>query len=55
LPKAFKNRGHFPSNAAAIKLIFLVLRDITKKWENPLITWKLAVTQLGERFFAIQI
>jgi hypothetical protein len=35
LPKAFKNRGHFPSNAAATKLIFLVLRDITKKWGKP--------------------
>jgi putative transposase len=32
LPKVLKARGHFPSDEAATKLIYLVLRDITKKW-----------------------
>jgi putative transposase len=56
LRKVLKNRGHFPSDEAATKLIFLALRNITKKWKNPPITWKLAATQFairfGERFFA---
>jgi transposase-like protein len=41
---------------AATKLIYLAIRNITKKWKNPPITWKLAATQFaiqfGERFFA---
>jgi putative transposase len=30
LRKVLKNRGHFPSDEAATKLIYLVLRNITK-------------------------
>jgi putative transposase len=56
LRKVLKNRGHFPSDAATTKLIYLAIRNITKKWKNPPITWKLAATQFaiqfGERFFA---
>ena len=59
LRKVLKARGHFPSDEAATKLIYLVLRDITKKWKNPPITWKLAATQFairfGQRFFAVEI
>src|SRR5580692_3587651 len=59
LRKVLKTRGHFPSDEAATKLIYLVLRDITKKWTNPPITWKLAATQFairfGQRFFAVEI
>src|SRR6202022_2852594 len=59
LRKGLKARGHFPSDEAATKLIYLVLRDITKKWKNPPITWKLAATQFairfGQRFFAVEI
>jgi Transposase, Mutator family len=35
LRKALKNRGHFPSDEAATKLIYLALRNITKSWKNP--------------------
>ncbi|HET9376213.1 MAG TPA: transposase, partial [Chthoniobacterales bacterium] len=56
LRKVLKTRGHFPSDEAATKLIYLAIRNITKKWKNPPITWKLAATQFaiqfGERFFA---
>ncbi len=56
LRKVLKNRGHFPGDEAATKLIYLAIRNITKKWKNPPITWKLAATQFaiqfGERFFA---
>src|SRR5882762_2468124 len=58
LRKVLKNRGHFPSDEAATKLIYLALRNITKKWKNPPITWKQAATQFairfGERFFAAE-
>jgi len=59
LRKVLKNRGHFPSDEAATKLIYLALRDITKKWKNPQVNWKLAATQFaihfGQRFFAVEL
>ncbi|BBE08359.1 Transposase mutator family protein [Mycoavidus cysteinexigens] len=33
--KVIKNRGHFPNGQAAIKLIYLALRNITKDWKMP--------------------
>jgi transposase-like protein len=54
LRKIVKNRGHFPSDEAASKLLFLALRNIEKDWKMPPITWKQAANQLailfGERF-----
>jgi transposase-like protein len=58
LRKVLKNRGHFPNDEAAAKLIYLAIGNITKKWKNPPVTWKLAATQFaiqfGERFFATE-
>src|SRR6201984_976087 len=58
LRKVLKTRGHFPNDQAATKLIYLAIRNITKKWKNPPVTWKLAATQFaiqfGERFFAAE-
>jgi len=52
--KVIKNRGHFPNDEAATKLIYLALRNITKNWKMPPITWRAAKTQFvilfGERF-----
>jgi transposase-like protein len=54
LRKIVKNRGHFPSDDAATKLLFLALRNIEKDWKMPARTWKQAVNQFaimyGERF-----
>ena len=54
LRKIIKNRGHFPSDEAASKLLYLALRNIEKDWKMPPITWKQAVNQFailfGERF-----
>jgi putative transposase len=54
LRKIVKNRGHFPSDEAATKLLYLALRNIEKDWKMPPITWKQAVNQFailfGERF-----
>lgn len=54
LRKIVKNRGHFPSDEAASKLLFLALRNIEKDWKMPPVTWKQAANQFailyGERF-----
>jgi len=56
LRKILKARGHFPSDEAATKLIFLALRNITKTWKQAPKNWSSAVNQFaikfGERFFA---
>lgn len=51
--KVIKNRGHFPNDEAASKLIYLALRNIEKKWKMPAREWKGALNQFavlyGER------
>jgi putative transposase len=53
LRKIVKNRGHFPTDEAATKLLFLALRNIEKDWNMPPPTWKQAANQFvimfGER------
>jgi putative transposase len=43
-------RGHFPSEEAATKLIWLVLRNVQARWKNPPISWHAAKTQLAIQF-----
>jgi transposase-like protein len=54
LRKIVKNRGRFPTDEAASKLLYLALRNIEKDWKMPPITWKQAANQFailfGERF-----
>ena len=54
LRKIIKTRGHFPSDAAATKLIWLALRNITADWKRASPTWKSAMNQFailyGDRF-----
>jgi len=50
LRKAVRGRGHFPSNEAATKLIWLALRNITVRWKNPPIAWHAAKTQFAIQF-----
>jgi putative transposase len=42
LRKAIKTRGAFPSEEAALKVMYLALRNVIKKWERPL-HWKAAL------------
>ena len=42
-----KTRGHFPNDEAAIKLIWLALRNITAKWERGAPTWRTAMKQFA--------
>ena len=54
LRKIIKTRGHFPSDDAAAKLIWLALRNITADWGRPANHWKEAMNQFAilyaERF-----
>jgi len=56
LRKVLKNRGHFPSEEAATKLIYLALRNIVKQWKRPPMYWGAAAHQFalkfGERFIS---
>jgi transposase-like protein len=45
LRKIIKTRGHFPSDDAASKLIWLALRNITAKWSKASHDWKAAMNQ----------
>jgi transposase-like protein len=47
LRKIIKTRGHFPSDDAASKLIWLALRNITADWGRPARDWKEAMNQFA--------
>jgi len=54
LRKIIRTRGHFPSDEAATKLLWLVLRNITAGWKRAAHDWKAAMNQFAilyeERF-----
>jgi len=56
LSKIIQKRGHFPSDDAATKLIWLALCNITTDWERASRDWKDAMNQFAilyaERFEA---
>ncbi|HGC4104132.1 TPA: IS256-like element ISEc58 family transposase [Escherichia coli] len=47
LRKIIKTRGHFPSDEAATKLIWLALRNITAEWSRASQHWKAAMNQFA--------
>ena len=47
LRKIIKTRGHFPSDEAASKLIWLALRNITADWSRASHDWKTAMNQFA--------
>ena len=49
LRKVTKNRGSFPSQEAAIKLIYLALRNVSKKW-HTVQGWREALRQFTIRW-----
>src|SRR4051812_27364772 len=54
LRRAVRARGHFPSDDAALKLLFLVLNRSEKEWKMAPREWSMAKAQFavifGERF-----
>jgi putative transposase len=57
LRKIIKTRGHFPTDEAASKLLWLALRNITRRWTMPVRPWREAMSQFAilfqERFAVI--
>ncbi len=50
LRKLTRHRGAFPSDEALIKLLYLALRNISKKWTMPIRDWKAALNQFTIRY-----
>ena len=54
LRRAVRARGHFPSDEAATKLLYLILNRSEKEWKMPPCEWSMAKAQFavifGERF-----
>ena len=49
LRKVTKNRGSFPNDESMLKLLYLALNNIAKKWTMPIRDWKAALN----RFFIL--
>lgn len=54
LRKVIKTKTSFPNDEAALKLMFMALRNISKKWTMPIRDWGCAISQFsimfGDRF-----
>jgi putative transposase len=48
--KAVRGRGHFPSDQAATKLIWLVLENVAAKWKSKPVIWHAAKAQFAIQF-----
>ena len=59
LRKIVKTRGHFPTDEAATKLLWLALRNITADWSRAAHDWKAAMNQFAilyeDRFTRIHL
>ena len=50
LRKITKNRGSFPSDDSLLKLFYLALNNISKKWTMPIRDWKAALIRFTIQF-----
>lgn len=50
LRKSVKNRGHFPTENSVMKVLYLAIKGVSKKWNQPVRDWKAALNQLAIRF-----
>lgn len=50
LRKITKNRGSFPSDEALLKLFYLAIRNIGKRWTMPIRDWKAALNRFTIQF-----
>ena len=50
LRKVTKNRGSFPNDDAMLKLLYLALNNIAKKWTMPIRDWKAALNRFSILF-----
>lgn len=45
--KVIKNRGSFPNDEAAMKLIYMALSNISKNWSRPIKEWNAALNRFA--------
>jgi len=50
LRKITKNRGSFPNDESAVKLLYMALTNVAKKWTMPIRQWKQALNQFAILF-----
>ena len=50
LRKAVKNRGHFPTEDSVMKVLYLAIKGVSKKWTMPIKDWKMALNQFAIKF-----
>ena len=50
LRKVIKNRASFPRDTAALKLLYLALRNIQKKWTMAIREWGSVLNQFAIKF-----
>jgi putative transposase len=50
LRKVTKNRGSFPNDESVMKLFYLALTNISKKWTMPVRDWKAALNRFSIQF-----
>ncbi|MBD1431170.1 transposase, partial [Sphingobacterium sp. DN04309] len=48
--KVTKTKGAFTSDQALLKLIYLAIQNISKKWTMPIRNWGLKMQQLHLKF-----
>jgi putative transposase len=47
LRKVTKNLGSFPTDEAAVKLLYMALKNIEKKWAMTIRDWKAALNRFS--------
>lgn len=50
LRKSVRNRGHFPTEDALMKVLYLAIKGVSKKWTMPVRDWKLALNRFAIMF-----
>ncbi len=50
LRKVLKTKGSFPDDESVLKLLYLALRNIAKKWTMPIPNWKAALSRFAIEF-----
>lgn len=50
LRKSVRNRGHFSTEDSIMKVLYLAIRGVSKKWNMPIRDWKQALNQFAIMF-----
>ena len=50
LRKSVRNRGHFSTEDSIMKVLYLAIRGVSKKWNMPIREWKMALNHFAIMF-----